>query len=163
MYSEPCQTSKMEFFADISDIADIADISDIADIADIFADIADIFLRSCWWHNVFEKFQKVFFSWLRYPCQIFSCNKVKPQIPWLKSCIILNQTSTLQKFTQVTHVSMAWGKIAYLQTCPAIFFSKKEWSRESNPRISLDYFRFREINDCEFTKLQLTGFIQHIK
>ena len=40
MYSEPCQTSKMEFFADI---ADIADISDIADIADIFADIADIF------------------------------------------------------------------------------------------------------------------------
>ena len=43
MYSEPCQTSKMEFFADISDITDIADISDIADIADIFADIADIF------------------------------------------------------------------------------------------------------------------------
>ena len=40
MYSEPCQTSKMEFFADISDIADIADISDIADIADIFCGVA---------------------------------------------------------------------------------------------------------------------------
>ena len=38
MYSEPCQTSKMEFFADISDIADIADI--FADIADIFCGVA---------------------------------------------------------------------------------------------------------------------------